>query len=161
MGIYDYITSEYPLPDGYEHQKLIGIQTKSFSCEERAFRHFVIMSTGKLLEQKYIASPKERTYNDTDYTGILSFGDTTEEGFREYSARFEQGKLVGIYGGLGFDLDFGLKFWCICQNPSAEKEIKQENNNCILILCSHPISCDKEHEDCFDCGYVKNIELKK
>lgn len=113
MGMFDYITSDLPLPDGFTGT----LQTKDFGC---ALVHFLIRTDGRLMENvtEFVAVPKgERPpttsplaalrdryrivdlgWRDTAFHGDISLTgydqDTKQQHF--YVARFTHGTLEWI-----------------------------------------------------------------
>jgi hypothetical protein len=112
MGMFDSVTSEIPLPDGFAGE----LQTKDFAC---ALLTLLIRADGRLLERitKFVEIPENerpptkspleafRTsrrivdlgWRDTDFHGDLSLvgcGDADEQHF--YIARFTHGTLEWI-----------------------------------------------------------------
>ena len=113
MGMFDYIRSEIPLPDGFTGE----LQTKDFNCDMATH---VIRADGRLIlavldhiEEVPLAErpyPDEtgllkwagsmRTFwrhEDTNFHGIVNFyGGGGAEPWHEYNAKFTDGQLVEI-----------------------------------------------------------------
>jgi hypothetical protein len=87
MGMFDYVKSEVPLPDGYS-----GIcQTKDFECPY--LETYMIRADGRLIHQP--GDPKGR--GDTNFHGILNFyAYEDDKAWHEYDAKFTDGQLVGV-----------------------------------------------------------------
>ena len=108
MGMYDYVICEVDLPDGGDVDD--EFQTKDFGCQ---MAYFTIRKDGRLIEEffHYEDVPIEDRPNpeqpalgcikkvvdgngDKNYHGTLRF--YTGSPWREYSAKFTDGQLVGI-----------------------------------------------------------------
>jgi len=113
MGMFDYVTSELSLPDGFTGT----LQTKDFGC---AFMHFLIRTDGRLMENvtEFVAVPKRERlpttsrlealrgsyrivdlgWRDTAFHGDICLTGY-DEGAKEqhfYVARFTHGTLEWI-----------------------------------------------------------------
>lgn len=127
MGMFDYVQCDYPLPDGFKPKgSSRDFQTKAF---DRPFMEpYTITAEGRLLKEdgEYETTPeKERPYYgkpgfeglmkfcgsirkvnkrivDTEYHGDFNFYDWDDELklMRDYTARFTNGQLEWIRGGL-------------------------------------------------------------
>jgi hypothetical protein len=118
MGMFDYVQSEIPLPDGFEGE----LQSKDFDCEMTTL---VIRSNGRLEVERFEyeeVPPAERKHPDPNdpmhFVGMLRrvnrrwedlnfhgdfnfYGSNERYGkpdyrWHEYIARFTDGKLVRI-----------------------------------------------------------------
>ena len=111
MGMFDYIRSEVPLPDGFEGE----LQTKNFRCE---LATHVIRADGRLileiLDHTEEVPREERPYpnddgfrglfgslrsvwrhEDANFHGIVNFYGRGDR-WHEYNAKFTDGQLVEI-----------------------------------------------------------------
>lgn len=111
MGMFDYVRSEIPLPDGFVGE----LQTKDFGC---SMTTVLIREDGRLLIEDrewevvpptqrphpdpsdpmhWIGSMRSvnRRWRDLDYHGIVNFYGC-EGQWHEYNAKFTDGKLVEI-----------------------------------------------------------------
>jgi hypothetical protein len=110
MGLFDYVRSEVPLPDGWQSSDL---QTKDFDMPYMEV--YTIRADGRLIHSKprYDITRADELCGDidTNFHGILSFGGLEtighhpprEDGWRapmyrshRYEAKFTDGQLVGI-----------------------------------------------------------------
>lgn len=99
MGMFDYLTCEYPLPDpAFQGNEF---QTKSGECQLEKLR---ITKEGLLMRSQWCGSKPDGSVNVVEshwpFTGSIVFYDQ-DEGYREYrlkyfEARFEDGKLKEI-----------------------------------------------------------------
>lgn len=116
MGMFDYIKCEHPLPDGFDDQKQEW-QTKDLACE---LAIFTITADGRLVRTGGVYGI---AINCDDHHGDIHFygGNWCGSGFgcvmtrddmphwsRLYTARFSEGKLLRITGGMESD-DDGLR----------------------------------------------------
>ena len=91
MGMYDNVTCEVPLPDGYSG----AFQTKDFDC---CMDRITIRADGRLVHDKRAwTSHDAATATDLNFHGIFNFYDyTISRGWHEYEAKFTDGALVEI-----------------------------------------------------------------
>src|SRR4051794_38648226 len=68
MGMFDYITCDYPLPD--EGANEMKCQTKDLECRLGQFK---ITETGRLLEKGGRWNRDPEKWEDTDFHGLLRF----------------------------------------------------------------------------------------
>ena len=81
MGMFDYVKSEVPLPDGHD----AICQTKDFDMPY--LETYLIRADGRLIKDG----------KDMNFHGMLNFYNYTEDGkWHEYDAKFTDGQLVGI-----------------------------------------------------------------
>ena len=89
MGMFDYIRSEIPLPDGFAGE----LQTKDFNCDMGLH---VIRADGRLILE-ILDHTDEARHEDANYHGIVRFyGSDEHKNWHEYLAKFTDGNLVGI-----------------------------------------------------------------
>jgi len=115
MGMFDYVLSEKPLPDGFSGE----LQTKDFDCDMTTI---TITTDGRLLIDRIIERVKvpraERRYPDApngsidsfigsvrsikkrvdlEHHGMFNFyGNDSDGVWHEYNAKFTDGALVDI-----------------------------------------------------------------
>lgn len=115
MGMFDYVRSEKPLPDGFTGE----LQTKDFDCD---MTKITITADGRLVIDRVIEWAEvpraERTYPnapegslesivgsvrfvtkpvDLNHHGMFNFyGHDSDRGWHEYEAKFTDGTLVDI-----------------------------------------------------------------
>ena len=116
MGMFDHIYCEYPLPDGF-NTKGVEFQSKDLDC---MLDYYTITADGRLIhhyrewevtpeaelphpDQPFFGSLREKAGSqkmvDTNYHGVLNFysyEDTHVPPYREYDAKFTDGKIVSI-----------------------------------------------------------------
>ena len=95
MGMFDDVTCEMPLPDGFDGG---GFQTRDLGCELASYR--ITKSGGLVCEKDGMFTVTAGTLDD--YHGILNFytievdpNDGTSV-WHEYSAKFADGKCAEI-----------------------------------------------------------------
>ena len=113
MGMFDYVKVEVPLPDFFGDPADVEFQTKSF---ENLMEYYVITLKGELYRERYdyewldepdkffggymkqIKDSYHREYL-TDFHGDVIFysGINNNKVFRDYYARFTDGKLTKIW----------------------------------------------------------------
>jgi len=96
MGMFDDVICEAPLPDGKPGK---NFQTKDFECPY--LEKYTITADGRLLrDDPWWERPKDQPAKpaDMNFHGVLNFyGYNTEtEEWREFNAKFTDGKLVEI-----------------------------------------------------------------
>ena len=89
MGLFDDVTCQVPLPDGWDAASA-RLQTKSFP--DPCMQHYTITAGGRLVD---------RDGNDVEPEGYICFyGSVAGKGgkrhLREYRARFRKGQLTEI-----------------------------------------------------------------
>jgi hypothetical protein len=118
MGMFDYVKCERVLPDGFDGRG-VEFQTKDFDCSMHTIE---ITADGQLIEHGWVwdgmVPREERTFPDEpedsplslvgsmkhrdlpperlDFHGVMQFYTTAGNVWREYSAKFTDGKLVEI-----------------------------------------------------------------
>jgi len=102
MGLFDTVICEYPLPDGREDNGG-HFQTKDMDCYMGAYK---ITADGRLLEQesRWVDDEslplglrrEDRGWNEIPFHGFLSFYTSDDGVWREYNAKFTDGRLVEI-----------------------------------------------------------------
>ena len=121
MGMYDYLQSEVPMPDGWEHPEF---QTKDLNCE---LDRYQIAADGRLMIERFdmepVGEPKQHPFFDSwkdwqeerrvnvrwepyphhgdvwfySYDGdVNSAGWKREDHWHEYRARFTAGVLTEL-----------------------------------------------------------------
>jgi hypothetical protein len=109
MGLFDYVNSEVPLPDGYEGE----LQTKDFDFP--FMETYTISKHGRLIHHKprYNCDPPGDVDRDIDmgFHGYLHFGRWDDEArvSHEYRAKFTDGQLVSIEHRVSVELSRGAK----------------------------------------------------
>jgi hypothetical protein len=99
MGMFDEIRCDYPLPETPDDGK-VQFQTKDFDC---ILAYYRITEEGRLVMKVRWDDTEER---NVDHHGFVNFytcaGDRREGTFKwwEYNAKFTDGQLVSIEGGL-------------------------------------------------------------
>lgn len=110
MGLYDYITCEYPLPDGFDGE--LVYQTKD--TPRQVLSSYVIDEEGKVIEMpdEHLGISEPRViehhgvldFHTSNVSCIAGFGYCTDDGkphwYRGYTALYDHGKLLKIEGGL-------------------------------------------------------------
>lgn len=117
MGMFDYVTCEVPLPDGWQPDEL---QSKDFDCSMTTVR---VSAEGRLLIERYdsytvpkeerpcpdapegsieaicgILGKRNRRWEDLNYHGDFNFyGGVFKNDWHEYYARFTEGQLDRIW----------------------------------------------------------------
>jgi hypothetical protein len=120
MGMYDNIRCEYPLPDGYEDRG--EFQSKSLDC---SMATYLITKEGKLVQEHAGSWGEERgPEGELNFTGSVGFYDSNLErggqdwvltgdglpyAWREYTALFQEGKLLSLTGGVVPDAHYANK----------------------------------------------------
>ena len=114
MGMFDYVRSEVPLPDGFSGE----LQSKDFDCRMTTV---LIRADGRLLiedsEWEEVPRPERlysdaepgslesivglyrtvnRRWRDLEYHGIFNFYGGGRDDWRQYDAKFTDGNLVEI-----------------------------------------------------------------
>jgi hypothetical protein len=101
MGMFDYVTCEFPMPDGREVKKA-SFQTKALWC---AMYSITITGSGRLAynEREYTQTADGRTkvidvgQSDVDYHGDLEiYGEAVDGESVSYAVRFTHGNVEWI-----------------------------------------------------------------
>lgn len=128
MGMFDHVEVRVPLPDGWE-PGLGRLQSKDFDC---TMTTVLITAEGRLqiedfeyeevprAERAYpdakdgwrsiVGSlrPVNRRWRDLNHHGLFNFyADDAEHNWHEYTAKFTDGLLVSIEGGIASPADRG------------------------------------------------------
>jgi hypothetical protein len=91
MGMFDWITCEYPLPDYPKNAPRDEFQTKDLAlvCDE-----YTIDGNGILKLTR--CSYSERVNENSHYIGTLNFYHKYKDDWYEYDAEFIDGKLISV-----------------------------------------------------------------
>ena len=97
MGMFDYVKCEVELPDGKTNE--CEFQTKDF--DDPYLETYTITAEGRLIHDavRYDIDPPDKHVGkvDMNFHGVLNFyGGLGVDEWREFNAKFTDGKLVGI-----------------------------------------------------------------
>lgn len=113
MGMFDYVTCELPLPDGWGMENdVVGLQSKDFDCEMTTI---LIRADGRLLIERfeYYSVPKEeRPYPDAE--GALALCGSLGKKDR----RWEDLNFHGDFGFGGLE-DLNDDYWVASERHPA------------------------------------------
>lgn len=98
MGMFDYITCEYPLPDYPKNAPRDGFQTKdlNLSCNEYTIDGNGILKLTRCWTATNNYSEQVKINENLYYTGTLNFYDEYKSDWYEYNAEFADGKLISV-----------------------------------------------------------------